>query len=190
MRYLSVFLGILLSFAFVSPVSAISEEKSASVSQNCASIKQSLKTLQRTDARTRAYLGSAYETVLSNYIAPLNLRLINTNQPSASLTDLHSTIITVRQDFNREYTEYSQSLEELIAIDCYTAPEDFYNKLAETRKKRATLSATTTSLRNLFSEHLTAVRKLSSASKKSEEKEKADTPSAPAENQEEHPDGN
>lgn len=139
---------------------AISQEQSGAIVQNCASTKQSLLALQRTDARTRSYLGSAYETVLSDYITPLNLRLINSSQPNATLTDLHSEIIETRKEFNSEYTKYSQSLEELIGIDCYTHPEDFYNKLVETRKKRATVSATTTSIRNLFSEHLTAVRKL------------------------------
>jgi len=88
------------------------------------------------------------------------LRLINSAQPNATLTDLHSEIINTRKEFNTEYTSYSQSLEELIGIDCYTKPEEFYNKLVETGKKRATVSATTTGIRNLLSEHLTAVRKL------------------------------
>lgn len=149
-----------MSLLPVSSTFALSSEQSGAIVQNCASTKQSLLSLQRTDARTRSYLGSAYETVLADYITPLNLRLINSAQPNATLTDLHSEIINTRKEFNSEYTSYSQSLEELIGIDCYTKPEEFYNKLVETRKKRATVSTTTTSIRNLLSEHLTAVRKL------------------------------
>lgn len=163
MKHLSSLSAFILSFVFIStPVSALSSDQESAITQYCATTKQSLKTLQRTDARTRAYLGSAYESLLSNFITPLSLRLTSANQPSASLADLHGTIVDVRQDFIREYTEYSQSLEELIATDCYSSSETFYNKLTETRKKRSTLSTTTTNLRNLLSEHLTAVRKIES----------------------------
>lgn len=154
---ISIFAG---SFGFVVKASALSEEQNGAISQNCATTKQSLKQLQKTDARTRSYLGSAYESILSNYITPLDLRLINTGQPNASLTTLHSSIIDVRKDFVAKYTSYSQSLEELINIDCYNHQEEFYSKLVETREKRAELSAATTNIRNLFSEHLTDVRRL------------------------------
>ena len=144
------------------PVSAaeLSEDQTGAIIQNCATTKQSLRTLQRTDARARSYLGSAYENLLSNYISPLNLRLINSNQPNANLTNLHSQILETRQEFISRYTSYSQALEDLISSDCQKHPDEFYDKLVNTRKKRAELSSITTTLRNLFSEHLTDVRLL------------------------------
>ena len=158
----SAFVGVLLGLFLAHPASAISEEQKGAIVQNCASIKQSLRTLQRTDARSRSYLGSAYETILSKFIAPLNLRLINTNQPNANLTTIHSSIIDTRKNFITEYTTYSQALEDLVASDCYNHPEEFYDKLQDTKKKRANVSTTTTNLRNLLSEYLTGVRKLKS----------------------------
>lgn len=158
----SALVGLLFGLFLAHPASALSEPQSGAIVQNCASIKQSLRALQRTDARSRSYLGSAYETILSNFIAPLNLRLINTNQPNANLTTIHSSIIDTRKNFISEYTTYSQALEDLILSDCYTHPEDFYNKLQDTRRKRANVSTTTTELRNLLSEYLTGVRKLKS----------------------------
>ncbi|MBQ6127920.1 hypothetical protein IJI69_04540 [Candidatus Saccharibacteria bacterium] len=158
----SAFVGVLLGLFLAHPASAISEEQKGAIVQNCASIKQSLRTLQRTDARSRSYLGSAYETILSKFIAPLNLRLINTNQPNANLTTIHSSIIDTRKNFITEYTTYSQALEDLVASDCYNHPEEFYDKLLDTKKKRANVSTTTTNLRNLLSEYLTGVRKLKS----------------------------
>jgi len=158
----SAFVGVLLGLFLAHPASAISEEQKGAIVQNCASIKQSLRTLQRTDARSRSYLGSAYETILSKFIAPLNLRLINTNQPNANLTTIHSSIIDTRKNFITEYTTYSQALEDLAASDCYNHPEEFYDKLQDTKKKRANVSTTTTNLRNLLSEYLTGVRKLKS----------------------------
>lgn len=160
--FIPVFVGVCLFSLQANPVSALSEEQSGSIVQNCASIKQSLRTLQRTDARSRSYLGTAYETILSKFIAPLNLRLINTSQPNANLTTLHSNIIETRKNFIAEYTTYSQALEDLVSSDCYSHPEDFYTKLQNTRRKRANLSSTTTTFRNLLSEYLTGVRKLKS----------------------------
>lgn len=155
-----VIVGILSILLSTQPVMAISESQSGAIVQNCASIKQSLRALQRTDARSRSYLGSAYETLLSKFITPLNLRLISTNQPNANLTTIHSNIIETRKNFINEYTTYSQALEDLISADCYKHPEDFYDKLQDTKRKRANLSGTTTTLRNFLSEYLTAVRKL------------------------------
>ena len=158
--FLAAFLSAAASPLFSKKVTALSDDQRGVITQNCATTKQSLKQLQKTDARARSYLGSAYEGLLVNYITPLDLRLINTGQPNASLTTIHSDILNTRQQFVSEYTTYSQSLEELLSIDCYNHPDDFYNKLVETRQKRAELSATTTNLRNLFSEHLTVVRRL------------------------------
>ena len=158
---LSVFVfGSAFIFAASTPAFALSADQQGAISQHCASMKQSLRTLQRTDARTRSYLGSAYENVLSSYITPLNLRLVDSGQPNANLATIHSEIIDTRKSFISEYTAYSQALEDLISEDCQNHPDEFYEKLVDTRKKRAELSATTTTLRNLLSEHLTAVRKL------------------------------
>lgn len=149
------------SFATVFAEGAIlDEDQIGAISQNCATIKQSLRALQRTDARTRAYLGSAYERVLSDFITPMDLRLINVNQPNASLTTIHSDIIEARQNFVRDYTVYSQKLEELITHDCQNDPQNFYHTLTDTREKRATLEKSTEKIRRLLGDHLAAVKKL------------------------------
>ena len=155
-----IIVGVLLAIFLSRPAAALSEVQSGAIVQSCATIKQSLRTLQRTDARSRSYLGTAYETILTDFIAPLNLLLTSSNQPNVNLTTIHSNIVDTRKTFISEYTAYSQALEGLIATDCFNHPEDFYNKLQDTKRKRANVSATTTTLRNLFSEYLTGVRKL------------------------------
>ncbi len=141
---------------------SLDDSQIGAISQNCASIKQSLRALQRTDARTRAYLGSLYESLLSDYITPMDLRLINVSQPNPDLTEIHSNVIDLRQEFIHRYTTYSQSLENLINSDCQNSPVDFYQRLSETREKRASVASTTNKLRRLFSDHLTIVKKLKS----------------------------
>ena len=157
-------LALSISFAGGASVfadsSILDNDQIGAISQNCASIKQSLRALQRTDARTRSYLGSAYEKTLSDYITPMDLRLINVGQPNAALTTIHSDIIAARQEFVHDYTVYSQKLEELITHDCQNDPQNFYHTLEDTRSKRATVEKSTDKIRRLLGEHLTAVKKI------------------------------
>ncbi len=152
--------AIMVSVTFSIPVSALSSEKSGAISQHCGSIKQSLKSLQKTDARSRSYLGSVYETLVSKYIAPMNMRLVESGRPNVNLTDLHSTILEVRKKFVNEYTSYSQSFEELLGIDCQSNPNAFYEQLNNTRKKRSEVSNISNNLRSLFSEYLGGIYKV------------------------------
>ena len=150
-------IATLLALALVSPVFAdeptssdsasdaqtktkLSSTKRDNISENCSSIRQSLKLLQRSDARARTYFGAIYETVSSKYITPLNLRLVKNNLSSVSLINIQSAISTARTNFNADYIDYSKSLEELIAIDCRLDPEHFYEQLEKTREKREVLS--------------------------------------------------
>lgn len=148
------------SFGFSAPASAMSSEKSGAISQHCGSIKQSLKALQKTDARSRSYLGSVYETIITKFITPMNMRLVESGRLNSNLTDLQSTIVDVRKNFVSAYTSYSQEFEELLLMDCQSNPNAFYEQLNDTRQKRAEVSSITTNLRNLFSEYLTGVRKV------------------------------
>ena len=54
---------------------ALSESQRGIISQNCGSIQQSLRQLQVADSRTRVYLGSIYETILSDFMTPLATRV-------------------------------------------------------------------------------------------------------------------
>ena len=138
----------------------ITKEQAGAISQSCDSIKQSLKTLQKTDSKTRAFLGSTYENLISNFISPLNLRLTKNNLPSATLSDLHSSIGEQRQQFVQDFTSYSRDLETLIAMDCKNNPEEFYTQLEKTRKSRAALEQTIDALRMLFTKHVNGVNSL------------------------------
>ncbi len=121
---------------FSSSVYAISESQKNTISQYCASIVQSLKKLQRADVDNRVKLGSRYETAISKFMTPLNLRIVKNNLSMPELADLQKDFADRRIDFNNDFTTYSKLLKELISIDCQNQPEDFYSKLSETRKAR------------------------------------------------------
>ncbi|MBR3365586.1 hypothetical protein IKG48_00450 [Candidatus Saccharibacteria bacterium] len=140
--------------------STLSKEQLGAVSQSCDSIKQSLRKLQKADTKTRSYLGGIYEDFLTDFISPLNLRLVKNSLPSPTLTSLHSDLITKRQDFAQKFTLYAQSLDALLAIDCQNNPNDFYKKLIETRKARNTLEQSTEAVRMLLEKYQNAVQTL------------------------------
>ena len=53
------------------------------ISAGCASIQVRLRNLQKNDSKTRVLLGTNYQTLLTNYLSPLNVRLIKNNLPAA-----------------------------------------------------------------------------------------------------------
>lgn len=138
----------------------LSDAQKGAISTNCESLRSTLKNLQRVDSRTRSYLGAAYDKFLSNYISPLSMRMVANDLLSTSLTGIHSGILNSREVFVAQFTSYSQSFEELLAVDCKNKPEEFYGKLVATRKKRTMLESTVTSLRSALGNHYTAVEKL------------------------------
>ena len=138
----------------------VPSERIDTISSSCQALKQNLKTIQRTDSRTRSYLGSVYQALLVDYITPLNLSLVKHNRPSTTITRLYSDILDARSDFADKFTAYSQSFEELLNIDCQNNPGVFYDKLESVRKDRATLNSATKHLRTLFGNFYTATSRL------------------------------
>lgn len=139
--------------------SGLSDDQKGAISQSCSTIKQTLKTLQRSDSRTRSFLGASYETFLSSYITPLNISIVRAGQSDVTISALNASLIEKRQNFVAEFTNYSQSLDELIDIDCQNDPERFYQKLVDTRKGRTQLESTVEAIRTNLVNHYTAVKK-------------------------------
>lgn len=138
----------------------LSEEKRGLISQNCGTIRQSLKNLQRSDSRARTYFGAIYETASSKYIVPLNLRLVKNDISSVSLINLQSDLADKRVKFSSDFISYSKSLEELIAYDCRLNPDTFYEKLVATRKKRAAVATDMKEINELLTSSVKYVEKL------------------------------
>ena len=157
----AMFFGVSLFFAHAQ-VSAVgpSSDQLDVISSSCQTLKQNLKTIQRTDSRTRSYLGSVYQTLLTNYITPLNLSLVKHNRPSTTITRLYSDILDSRSDFVEKFTSYSQAYEELLNVDCKNDSTNFYYKLENVRKSRVALNDSAKHLRTLFGNFYTATARL------------------------------
>ena len=154
---LMVFCQFLIGFM---PVLAVSEEKKEAVSGHCEIIRDNLKEVQRADSRMRVYLGRYYETILTRFIMPLNLRLVENNLPGSGLIENQNEFNTAQTNFKNDYIEYQKGLEELVAFDCKAEPEKFYEKLEVVRDKRAAVAKDATRLQKLAGEQVKLVRDL------------------------------
>lgn len=153
-----IFLQVL--FVGASNVMAITEAQNTSITKNCDTIKDDLKKIQKEDARVRVYLGGYYETILSKFITPLNVRLVENNLSSAGLVENQNKFAEAKKTFVNDFVVYQQGLEELVGIDCKQKPEEFYNKLEMVRQKRKVMVQDTLKIRNLASEHVRLVEGL------------------------------
>lgn len=155
-RILVVFAICLLSVVAV-PVMALSEEQEAAIVDKCTEIREDLKKVQKDDARARVHLGGRYETILSKFIVPLNVRLVKNNLSNAELVENQNQFAETKIVFANDYVGYQQDLEELVAMDCKKEPEGFYEKLVRVRQKRKTVEQDTLKLRNLISKQVKLV---------------------------------
>lgn len=138
----------------------LNDTERGNISMNCASIQTSLKNVQRNDSKTRVILGTNYQTLLSNYISPLNVRLIKNNLPDSTLISIQSEAITSRNSFTNLFVTYSQRLESLISIDCKNQPDTFYSELESVRFLRSQLEESVNKVNTALSNHLKTVNQL------------------------------
>ena len=161
MRKIALVLALSLSFVSV-PVSAaeISTTQKTTIVDNCSAIKDSLHAVQREDSRIRVYLGRYYESILTKFITPLNVRLVENNISDTALIANQEQFVDRRTVFISDYIVYQQALEELVGIDCKTEPQKFYDKLKVTREKRETVNQDVAKMNELTNKQVKLVTKL------------------------------
>ena len=139
------------------PVGAISEGQKNAIIDNCVKIRDDLKTLQHNDSRARVYLGRYYETILTKFIMPLNVRLTENMLSSDSFVNNQNDFAKTRTNFVVDFVEYQKRLESLVGIDCRTEPEKFYSELKKVRTWRETVAEDVVKLRKLVGEQMKLV---------------------------------
>lgn len=145
---------------FTPSAMAITKEQETAIVSKCSTIKDDLRKVQKDDARTRVYLGGYYETILTKFITPLNVRLVENNLSSAGLVENQNDFAEARTIFMNDFIAYQQGLEELVGMDCKTEPGKFYDKLTVVQQKRKVMVQDVLKLRNLISEHVKLVTNL------------------------------
>lgn len=142
------------------PVSAISDAQKSAIVDHCAAIQSDLKNLQHIDSRTRVYLGRYYESILTSFITPLNVRLVENTLSNDNLINNQNSFAKTRTNFIIDYIEYQKTLESLVGVDCKTEPERFYRKLTDVRKRRQIVADDATKMHDLMLKQVNLVEKL------------------------------
>ena len=154
MKYFLMVCSVLaVSLASV-PVFAISEAQETAVKEHCDAIREDLKEVQKADARMRVYLGGSYENIMTSFVIPFNVRLVENNLSTPELVENQNKMADTRNLFNSDFVSYQQNLEELVLMDCRKEPGTFYDKLVKVRQKRKIVEQDTLKMRNLMSEHV------------------------------------
>lgn len=131
-----------------------------SISQNCASIKLQLERTQKEDSRMRVHLGAQYETIATNLMQNLNVRLVRNNMTNSDLAEQQITFTAQRDIFKSDFTDYSQSLEKLVKIDCKNNPDKFYSSLKNVRAKRERVNTDVARLKEIVARHHETINQL------------------------------
>lgn len=159
-RYMVFYFITLMAFCQYLPVGAISEGQKSAIVDHCEAIKADLRTVQRSDSRTRVYLGGYYESILTKYMMPLNVKLVEANLPNVGLVENQNSFAATRGKFAEDFVNYQKGLEELVAMNCKAEPENFYEKLTSVRKKRKVVEQDVVKIRELTAEQVKMVKKL------------------------------
>ena len=138
-------------------VGAITDTQHDAIVKRCDNIRDELRKVQKEDSKTRVYLGGYYETIITKFITPLNVRLVENNLSSASLVENQNKMVAARTVFANDFITYQQGLEELVGADCKHEPEKFYDKLTVVQQKRKMMAQDVMKMRNLISEHMKLV---------------------------------
>ena len=139
---------------------SISDAQKAAIVDHCTTIIDDLKKVQKDDSRARVYLGGYYETILSKFIIPLNVRLVENNLSSAKLVENQNEMANTKLKFTNDFVDYQKELETLVGMDCKSEPEAFYQKLVAVRKKRKTVASETQKIRSIIDQNIQLVKEV------------------------------
>lgn len=124
----------------------VSAEKQSVIQSKCSLIKTNLNRLHTTDALMRVNRGQIYASLSSELMARLNSRIALNRMDAANLVRITSRYETHHEEFRKAYQVYSDSLLQLMRIDCEEEPVEFYQNLVEVRQYRKQVHETVSRL--------------------------------------------
>lgn len=142
------------------PVSAISETQKLAIIDNCEAIRENLKNVQKLDSRMRVFFGQHFEAILSKFIIPLNLRLVENSLSNTNLIENQNEFASKKTAFAADFISYQQELENLMMLDCKSNPEKFYEKIEVVREKREIVFNDVARMKKLITKNMQLVEKM------------------------------
>lgn len=116
----------------------MSPEQTQIVAQNCVSAQVSLQRLQYSDAATRVNRGYVYESLLNNFMNPMNSRLAvnGYSKEAATLSVVTDRYQNELKQFKRLYESYDDTANQAIRLKCQEKASSFYDLVRSLQEKR------------------------------------------------------
>jgi hypothetical protein len=114
------------------PSSQISKIKA-----NCSSAKSILNRLHATDALLRVNRGQLYDSLETKLMDQFNSRVALNGLNGVELLSVTTEYKNAMDNFRSNYQTYEEAMTDLIGIDCYNSPQEFYYKVEDVRNDRS-----------------------------------------------------
>lgn len=115
----------------------ITDDQLVQIRNRCSEIQSTLSQVHANDALLRVNRGQLYELISTKLMARLNSRIALNRLDSSGLVAVANSYEVHLKDFRSNYQTYEELLSDTIRTNCTDQPVSFYDKLQETRKKRA-----------------------------------------------------
>lgn len=136
-------------------IDIITDQQLRAIRSQCAELQATLSRIHQSDAVLRHDRGQLYKTIADKLMVPLNQRIASNQLDGSKLVSVTAQFNTTYQEFYDAYKAYEATLSKARDIDCTKNPTQFYDAVAEARKKRTTLYLSSTKLVQLANRYHT-----------------------------------
>jgi len=148
-----------------SVMAQLDQAKAGLIKSSCLQAQVVVQQIQYNDAATRVNRGQSYETLLADFINPLNSRAAANgfNNNAASLTAIATRYQKNLTKFKNDYEVYDDTISALLKTKCRDRVETFYDYLEKARAQRGVLATDVATLEQIIDEYEAAAVKLQGA---------------------------
>ena len=153
---ISVIALVVVSGPFVyadSPPTNLSDNQINLIKLNCVSVESTLSRIHANDALSRVHLGQEYETISTNFMAPMNSRVALAKLDGVALTKTTVDFNNKLSEFRSLYQQYEQTMFQVIQMKCVSQPSVFYTTLTQAQADRVLVRQVVGELADLVSQY-------------------------------------
>lgn len=147
---------VVLSSPFVyadSSSTNLTDSQIGLIKLNCVSVESTLDSIHANDALSRVHLGQEYETISTNFMAPMNSRVALAKLDGVALTKTTVDFNSKLNDFRNLYQQYEQTMFRAIQLKCTSQPALFYTTLTQAQADRVLVRQVVTELADLVTQY-------------------------------------
>jgi hypothetical protein len=137
--------------------SSLSDDHVSHIKNNCQPTSATLTQIRTNDGLVFVNRNQAYFSISDKLIARLNSRLALERYDTASLARIGEDYNAALADFRVTFKRYSDTMTDLVRMDCHRNPVGFYDKVAQAREQRAEVRVVVAKLHDEIEKYREAV---------------------------------